>query len=351
MRMLWSLAAFFIVSAFQSSKHVAVNGFPIVPNNNNGNLRAPSSSKNSKTTNRSRPLHFLDPTSIGFSAEMFQIPSIGELYGDCLDLYPLPTKSFTAGLLCGLGDYIAQKRDKSMETIDMQRLRRFALKGLGGGVIWALWYDNVDALSESLLLSMMTSSSGEEVNGAAQVFLSMVLEQFLFCPLVFGLWEIPMGALLNGARPESIPGTITSKLGFLLVENAKLWTPANLLVYNIPLEFRVLLSSVVDVLWQSILSEVAAESGAAGAASEPALLPVQQSSSSSNLVDSKRLELAQRVLAQRGTDVVDPGVGMVSNFLETGNSSSKPKASESSTKQRKNKRATSATTAALELNR
>jgi hypothetical protein len=337
--MLWSLAAFFIVSAFQSSNHRHVaNGFPVIPSN--GNLRAHSS--NPKTNQRpSRPLYFFDPASIGFSAEMFQIPSIGELYGDCLDLYPLPTKSFTAGLLCGLGDYLAQKRDKSIETIDGQRLRRFALKGLGGGVIWALWYDNVDTLSETLLLSM---TSGDEVNGAARVFLSMVLEQFLFCPLVFGLWEIPMGALLNGARPESIPGTITSKLGFLLVENAKLWTPANLLVYNIPLEYRVLLSSMVDVLWQSILSEVAAESGAAGAsaASEPAL-PVQ----SSNL-DSKRQELAQRVLARRCGSDVDPGVGMVSNFLETGNSSAMTKANESSTKQRRNKRAT---TAALELNR
>ena len=49
------------------------------------------------------------------------------------------------------------------------------------------------------------------------------------------------------------------RLGELLVANAKLWTPANLLVYNAPLEYRVLTSNVFDVAWAAICSSFVAE--------------------------------------------------------------------------------------------
>jgi hypothetical protein len=43
-----------------------------------------------------------------------------------------------------------------------------------------------------------------------------------------------------------------------LIDNTKVWTPANLLIYNAPLEFHAALANLVDIFWQSIVSDMAA---------------------------------------------------------------------------------------------
>lgn len=52
-----------------------------------------------------------------------------------------------------------------------------------------------------------------------------------------------------------------SKLNGLLVSNAKVWTLANVVIYNVPVDWRPAISNVVDILWQSIVSDVAADCG------------------------------------------------------------------------------------------
>lgn len=47
------------------------------------------------------------------------------------------------------------------------------------------------------------------------------------------------------------------------MSNAKVWTLANVIIYNSSVEWRPVIANVVDVLWQSIVSDVAADCGKA----------------------------------------------------------------------------------------
>lgn len=87
---------------------------------------------------------------------------------------------------------------------------------------------------------------------------SVALEQFVACPIIYSLWDIPVPALLKGTPPKEIVEQVQGKVGGLLLENAKVWTLVNMIVYQVPIEFRVLFMSVCDVFWQSVVSDVAA---------------------------------------------------------------------------------------------
>jgi hypothetical protein len=39
------------------------------------------------------------------------------------------------------------------------------------------------------------------------------------------------------------------------------WTLANLVIYNAPLEWRLFIGNVIDIFWQSIVSDVSADCG------------------------------------------------------------------------------------------
>jgi hypothetical protein len=75
---------------------------------------------------------------------------------------------------------------------------------------------------------------------------------------------IPLSAVLNGAEPADLPAEVRKRIGPLLIANARVWTPANLVIYNVPLQYRVLASNVIDLIWASICSETAAECGSDG---------------------------------------------------------------------------------------
>ena len=223
-------------------------------------------------------------------------------YGASLVEHPLPTKSVTAGVLCGISDVIAQKRGGGdggdAPPYDLRRTIRFASKGCVGGILWMFWYDWIDGFlaynaggSDAVVPDEASSSSAVAVTttnlsfyvlagavlppeigasfrsfagdhtGAVTTGVSMVLEQFLWCPLVYGTFEIPVSTLMNGGRLGSVRGEINSKLNGLLVSNAKVWTLANLVIYNTPLEWRLFLGNCIDILWQSIVSDVSAGCG------------------------------------------------------------------------------------------
>lgn len=208
-------------------------------------------------------------------------------YGKALLEHPLSTKSLTAGVLCGVGDVVAQNRDTTTNDYNLQRTLRFASKGCFGGILWAFWYDGIDGFlrlededatavgMESSSLSFYTLTGAlfsSQVNaaflgfaknhvGLVTTMVSILMEQFIWCPLVYGTFEIPVSTLLNGGAPASIGGEIRTKLNGLLVSNAKVWTLANLIIYNAPLEWRLFLGNVIDIFWQSIVSDVSADCG------------------------------------------------------------------------------------------
>lgn len=181
-------------------------------------------------------------------------------YQFCLEHYHLPTQCATAAMFAGLGDAIAQSKDvmAGKKTYNPTRTFHYTLKGLGGGVMWTVWYETADEWSLDLTHQFFGGvPEDSNVEKAAQVSISIMLEQMLVCPLMYAFWDIPVPALLSGSPLRTIPAQVQSTLGDLLIANAKLWTPVNIIVYSIPVEFRLLLSSMTDVVWQSINSAIA----------------------------------------------------------------------------------------------
>lgn len=206
-------------------------------------------------------------------------------YSDALLQHPIITKGSTGFALCSVADTIAQIRGMtgtkgnivandsftlSMKSINWSRNARFAIKGFFGALVWSLWYDISDEIvSLDRIQSTLTSLGIQYDVDDNNIFLlnilrtltSMSVEQFIACPIIFSFFEIPAATILNNAPLRRIPYEISDKLVDMLVANAKVWTLANLLIYNVPVQFRVGLSNIIDILWQSIVSDFAADCG------------------------------------------------------------------------------------------
>ena len=226
------------------------------------NLVAKSSSNSRRQSTRMS----LVPAGLGY---------IASSYNNALTVFPTITKAATGFFLCGAGDVLAQYRgmrdtdDKKeggvvveKKKFDWKRLLKFAGKGTLGTLIWAAWYD----LSDVIVANIVRGASMNFIQ--LQVYktvLLLSLEQFLACPTVFGLWEIPASTLLNvgpfNLSFKQVGYEIKSKLGDMLIENAKVWTLVNILIYNVPVQFRAPLGNIMDIVWQSIVSDFAADCG------------------------------------------------------------------------------------------
>ena len=213
------------------------------------------------------------------------VDAILEPYSRSLEEFPLVTKAMTGFVLCGVADVIAQVRgnesrdneNKSMfasnnlRDLNIRRLSRFATKGFFGAIIWGAWYDISDDFISENNIAFILSETGIRnddntssfVLNALRTVSAVTIEQFLACPIIFGFWEIPAATLLNNAPVKRIPYEVEDKLNNMLIANAKVWTIANLIIYNIPVQYRVGLSNVIDIFWQSIVSDFAADCGGA----------------------------------------------------------------------------------------
>ena len=63
----------------------------------------------------------------------------------------------------------------------------------------------------------------------------------------------------NSIAPSDIAPAVQRQLGGMLMANVKIWTPANLVIYNVPLQWRVLCSNGVDLVWGYVCSSFAAD--------------------------------------------------------------------------------------------
>jgi len=176
-------------------------------------------------------------------------------YAQCVTHRHLATECLTSGCMAGLGDYLAQR--KSQKSWNPRRSLHFILKGFGEGLMWSLWYHQAEKWVASM--TQVALSNGWLALSLVAVFrtvVSIVLDFTVACPLVYGLWDIPFPALLAGTPWREIPRQIRTKLGEMMLASLKLWTPVNVLIYNVPLEYRVFLMSTADVFWQSIVSSI-----------------------------------------------------------------------------------------------
>jgi len=220
-----------------------------------------------------------------------QFEIIAQAYSNSLAEHPFITKGMTGFFLCGMGDILAQIRGfqyetnsassgaadfagiPSVEKINKSRLARFAAKGFFGTSIWAKWYDLSDSLftpsNVMAALAYIGLPGFLDVDGSnaivtmnvARVLGLMFTEQFIACPIIYGCWEIPASTVVNGAPVSRVPFEVKDKLPSMLIENAKLWTFLNVIIYNCPVQFRSILANLGDIVWQSIVSEFAAKCG------------------------------------------------------------------------------------------
>ena len=170
-------------------------------------------------------------------------------YQSWLQTAPLLTKAATSSFFFGAGDLLAQTIDEDTDEVALGRVARFAGTGFGNGIAWSCWYGFADELLAPVSLPAL------RVAGA------MAIEQFVWCPILFSVYIIPLSSLLNGAPAADLPGEVRKRIGPLLIANAKVWTPANLIIYNVPVEYRVLASNSIDLVWAVICSQTAAECG------------------------------------------------------------------------------------------
>jgi len=204
-----------------------------------------------------------------------QLSHLQSTYTYCLEAYQLPTQMATFGLFSASGDAIAQQLDSSddnadeetattesssspaKQEYDVTRTFHYLLKGLGGGIMWSYWYSIADPCALQLTQALGGVPEGWE--HAAKVAAAMFLEQMVCCPIAYAMWDIPFPALLRGSSPSQIPNEIRGKLGPLLLANAKVWTPVNVITYSLPSEWRLLFCSVMELVWQSVNSLITSE--------------------------------------------------------------------------------------------
>ena len=179
----------------------------------------------------------------------FALPDLVSTYQSWLQTAPLLTKAATSSFFFAAGDVLAQTIDEDTDEVSLGRVARFAGTGFGNGIAWSCWYGFADELLAPV------SPPALRVAGA------MAIEQFIWCPILFSVYIIPLSSILNGAPAADLPGEVRKRIGPLLIANAKVWTPANLVIYNVPVEYRVLAANSVDIVWAVICSQTAAECG------------------------------------------------------------------------------------------
>lgn len=235
-------------------------------------------------------------TSTSLRAQIF-VDLINE-YQYLTSTFPLPTDSATFGTFAGMGDALAQKTNKGNEDAeeekrryDKKRTGRFVLKGLGAGLIWAQWYPLVEGWSDvttAYALAELDIENVGNIHTVMKTVSSILMEQFIACPIVYSLWDIPVPALLEGTAPTRIPAIVKEKVPGLLWENAKVWTVANIIVYNIPVQWRVFVVSIAEIFWASIVSSVASSSSTSSARTSSSPFEEEQDALIGEMADEKR---------------------------------------------------------------
>jgi hypothetical protein len=205
---------------------------------------------------------------VGYTVVLLLVlDELAGVYNFALEHYTLPTEAATGALFAAIGDCIAQNfeindPEKKQIHYSLNRTRNFLIKGLGSGVIWSVYYRDTEVRCgnwATQLLSGTAKADSEVCIATAKTILAVLLEEIIAMPVVMSLWDIPVPAILSGSPLSTIPSLVKSKILELTIENAKVWTFVNILIYNIPVQYRLLLMSVANVFWQTIVSRITSQ--------------------------------------------------------------------------------------------
>ncbi|OEU16935.1 hypothetical protein FRACYDRAFT_239531 [Fragilariopsis cylindrus CCMP1102] len=274
--------------------------------NNNGSSQQFLSSISSSSSPSALTLAACDISSA------MELPVVNELvssYGYCLKNHFFPTQSITNAVLTMVGDGFAQSKENSdnnsnsqeqeqeqqqqqnQESVyDPKRGMTYFFKGLGSGILWAIWFEQADVLSKELTQSTLSHyhipslpSQQQHIETALQTIISILMEQFLICPILFATWDIPITSIMSGTDVKQIPKQIDDKLIPLLTANAKVWTLVNVITYNIPLQYRLLFTSGASIVSETINSGITSKQGI-----EVTPVPVVPQQQTIQIINNKR---------------------------------------------------------------
>lgn len=193
------------------------------------------------------PMHILDDLS--------------GAYAYSLEHYRYPTQSLVGGFFAVSGNALSQRFGQGKQEINLAQSLHFLVKGIGGGILWSIWYDVSDSVADHIVekvFSMEEFSRNVSLwsNGGC-VLTNILLEQFAVAPLLYTFWDIPVPTILKGGvRPNQLVDQVCTKLPPMLLANAQVWTPANLVTYSLPPEYRLIFSCMADLVWQTIQSKI-----------------------------------------------------------------------------------------------
>jgi len=150
----------------------------------------------------------------------------------------------------------------SSSSIDRKRSLTFVGKGLVEGVIWSFWYHQSDRIIARFMSTLVDSQwiptgDGSPLFILIRTFLALLTDFGIACPIIFSLWDIPLPALARGIPLRMIPRQIRIKLPEMMWASIKLWMLADIVIYNSPVRYRVLIMSTADVFWQAVVSTIA----------------------------------------------------------------------------------------------
>jgi len=164
------------------------------------------------------------------------------LYGHCLESMPVLTKSISAALLIGFGDFVSQKLEhkKSFDWARLFRVMTFA--AFIGAPALHFWYSFLD-------------TSFPEYT-ASHVLVKTTLDQCVFTPLSILVFFAVLG-LGEGLSLEEISKDL--KVNFLptLRTSFIVWPLASFINFCfVHAKFRIIFVGAVSLLWNSYLSFV-----------------------------------------------------------------------------------------------
>lgn len=177
-------------------------------------------------------------------------------YSKRLETHPLTTKGVTSGLISATGDVICQYLTSPDEPWDLTRTAHFLFMGtFWVAPITHVWYD---ALSTRIIPGARSRT---------KVFQRLMLDQFGMAPLfvpsfMAGLWILEGRDKIWEPLLEVAPEVIQA--------NWALWIPAQVVNFSlIPLNYQVLFSNVVALVWTVYFSWANANSSTSPSSASP----------------------------------------------------------------------------------
>ena len=163
-------------------------------------------------------------------------------YNHFMNKYPIFTQSITAGMLCSLGDIVAQQGLEKVETHNLSRTSRFFIFGsVFVGPIISQWYKflNKHINTPSMIKNLVTR---------------VALDQLIFAPNSIILFFFVTGTLEGNSFKQTYD-KLEKEYWNVLKANWTLWPTVQILNFQfIPLHYQSVLVNSISVGWNAYLS-------------------------------------------------------------------------------------------------